>query len=137
MTVAGPEGARRIEVLAVTTDDAVAALEAALRSDSDVVLRATPPFRARMRARLHRRAGASEGSLVVDPRALFEGAPSYPEADETADDLAHGEAFTDRHRDRHREAVAEWRAAVRAARADVLAVETPAGEREVQVAWLG
>ena len=44
---------RRIESLAVTESDVIDALEATARSDRDIVLRVTPPFAARMRARIH------------------------------------------------------------------------------------
>lgn len=43
----------RIESLAVTESDVIDGLEAAARSDRDIVLRVTPPFSARMRARIH------------------------------------------------------------------------------------
>lgn len=44
---------RRIESLSVTESDVIDALEAAARSDRDIVLRVTPPFSGRMRARIH------------------------------------------------------------------------------------
>jgi hypothetical protein len=51
-----PEGssASDVRVVTVTTEDAVAALEANLRGDRGLVLRLTPPFHGRQRARLHR-----------------------------------------------------------------------------------
>jgi hypothetical protein len=44
---------RRIESLSVTESDVIDALEAVARSDRDIVLRVTPPFSGRMRARIH------------------------------------------------------------------------------------
>jgi hypothetical protein len=144
---AGPEGPRRVEVLAVTTEDAVAALEACLRRDADVVLRATPPYHARMRARLHRRdvapgtgTDAAEG-VVVDPRALFTGVPPFPTPDGTAADLDPGEAYGESHRERHVAAVEAWRETVRESRVDVATVEAAGAAGgtafAVDVAWLG
>jgi hypothetical protein len=159
-----PGDPHRVETLAVTTDDAVTALEARLRSGTDVVLRATPPFHARMRARLHRRdagpsgedasgprrgsgGGSGDGAgaagadppaaVVADPRELFVDVPPFPTPDGTAADFDPGEAFGDRHRERHVAAVEDWRASVRGARADRASVETPAGTGEVRLAWLG
>lgn len=43
-----------VRVVTVTTEDAVAALEANLRRSRGLVLRLTPPFHGRQRARLHR-----------------------------------------------------------------------------------
>jgi hypothetical protein len=62
-----PPDPRRIESLAVTASDVVDALEAAARRDRDIVLRVTPPFSGRMRARL-RDAGIVDeaGSGVED-----------------------------------------------------------------------
>lgn len=110
-----PAGIRSI---AVTTDDVVAAFEAAVRGRRDAVLRVTPPFEGRKRARLHV-AGtggeAGETALHLDPRRLIaDDAPPYPEVDATEDELrAAGEYSREAHRERHAEAVEEWRAAVR------------------------
>lgn len=111
-----PTGIRSI---AVTTDDVVAALEATVRGRREAVLRVTPPFEGRKRARLHV-AGTGgeygdETPIHLDPRRLVaDDAPAYPEVDATEDELrAAGEYSRDAHRERHAEAVAEWRAAVR------------------------
>ncbi|QZX99449.1 hypothetical protein [Halobaculum rubrum] len=75
-----------IRRLAVTTDDVIAALEARDRGRREAVLRVTPPFSGRMRARLHI-AGAegayeSDGDaepIHVDPRAFLpDGFPRFP-----------------------------------------------------------
>ncbi|WP_311173190.1 hypothetical protein [Halobellus ordinarius] len=48
-----PTDPRRIRALAVTTEDVVDAFEASVRGGRELVLRVTPPFSGRMRARLH------------------------------------------------------------------------------------
>lgn len=76
-------GPSAIRILAVTTDDVVAALEAADRGRRAAVLRITPPFAGRMRARLH--VEGSEGSydetepIHIQPRAFLpEEFPRFP-----------------------------------------------------------
>jgi hypothetical protein len=129
-----------IRSIAVTVDDVVTALEATRRSGRRTVLRITPPFSARMRARLHRPTGDDEATAAVhlDPAALVADPPAYPSPDDTADRLrAAGEYTTDRHHDRHAAAVREWRAAVREAVVDVATLPTDAGPHRVEVKRLG
>ena len=140
----GPE---RIRSIAVHREDVASALEAALRSDREVVLRVTPPFSGRMRARLHALgADAADGReavesgdapvpVHVDPRDLVADVPPYPEVDETA--ANHPEADVERRRELHAEAVESWRECVRAS--VVSAVEIAVGDesREVDVTVLG
>ncbi|WP_135824293.1 hypothetical protein [Halorussus ruber] len=146
---------RRIRSLAVTAADVVSAYEARQRSPRLLVLRVTPPFSGRMRARLHDPgpavAGtdpqsdldAETGALLVPPRRFVseESIPEYPSPDETEDALREDpdEEFTvERHRERHVEAVEAWREAV----ADAISgsVEFRLGESEtyrVEVKTLG
>lgn len=150
-----PSGAPgRIRSIAVHREDVATALEATLRSDREVVLRVTPPFSGRMRARLHALgAGAvsaptddNDGGpdktdpapVHVDPRDLVSAVPPYPEVDETT--AEHTDADIETRRDRHTEAVESWREAVR--ESVVGAVELDAVGRggdpvEVDVAALG
>ena len=141
MTADDPTAIRSI---AVTRDDVVTALEAALRSPQETVLRVTPPFSGRMRARLHEVGSGEfvgEGEPVhVDPESLVEDAPPYPEPGETEDELRSAEDVeytAERHRERHVEAVEEWRAAVRTSIVDSVELETPSGTHEVDVKTLG
>ncbi|MFC7136931.1 hypothetical protein ACFQRB_11505 [Halobaculum litoreum] len=74
-----------IRQLAVTADDAVAALEARERGRRDAVLRITPPFAGRMRARLHVAGGEGEYDgaepIHVEPRAFVaDDFPRFPGA---------------------------------------------------------
>ncbi|ELZ22247.1 hypothetical protein C475_17083 [Halosimplex carlsbadense 2-9-1] len=135
---------RQIRTLAVTAEDVVAALEARAQRDQSVVLRATPPFSGRMRARLHVGAGEYDESpapLHVDPEALLDdAAPTYPRPGDTEDELRDDpdvEYTVERHHDRHEEAVAAWRETVLDHVRDTASVETPQGPHEVGVSLLG
>ncbi|MFB6139184.1 MAG: hypothetical protein ABEJ26_01965 [Halosimplex sp.] len=140
----GSEDPTRIRALAVTVDDVVAALEARVQGDRPVVLRVTPPFSGRMRARLHvaSEAYADEPTPVhVPPESLLaDSAPAYPRPADTEDELRadpETEYTVDRHHDRHREAVANWRERVRSHLRDTVTIETADGPHEVDVAALG
>ncbi|MFC7068521.1 hypothetical protein [Halobaculum lipolyticum] len=72
-----------VRQLAVTADDVLAALEASERGRRDAVLRVTPPFAGRMRARLH--VAGAEGEydgaepIHVEPRAFLpDDFPRFP-----------------------------------------------------------
>ncbi|QHS17615.1 hypothetical protein [Halopenitus persicus] len=146
----------RIRVIVVHADDVVTALEARERGGRRTVLRVTPPFSGRMRARLHdaaatasgpatndRDSGAfSAGAVHVDPRSLVVDPPPYPDPDETEDRLRDRGAYdVETHRERHAAAVADWRDAVRDRIAETVAIEITAEARsrthEVRVSALG
>ncbi|WP_144921341.1 hypothetical protein [Halorubrum salsamenti] len=146
-----PSGAPdRIRSIAVHRGDVATALEAALRSDREVVLRVTPPFSGRMRARLHSLGAGTVGEpdageerssddpapIHVDPRDLVSDVPPYPEVDETMTD--HPDADVETRRKRHTEAVESWRETVRESVVDRVELDI-GNERavEVDVAALG
>jgi len=139
---------RVIRTVAVTVDDVVAALEANRSADRGAVLRITPPFSGRMRARIH--AGGTTYAtdpepIHLDPERLVDDAPDYPTADETApaaeasgstpDDEAAADIET--RRQRHTERVEAWRETVRQCLADTVDIGTPAGDHTVRVLALG
>lgn len=127
-----------IRSIAVTVDDVVTALEATRRSDRRTVLRITPPFSARMRARIHRPDSDTTAAIHLDPADLVVDPPPYPAPDDTADRLrAADEYTTDRHHDRHAAAVEEWRAAVRDAVVEAVDLPTETGSYRVEVKRLG
>ena len=139
-------GPDRIRSIAVHREDVANALEATLRSDREVVLRATPPFSGRMRARLHALdAGESQGDgdedadapvpIHIDPRALVADAPPYPEVDDTAADLPDADLET--RRERHAANVEAWREAVRERVAEAVEIEVDGETRTVDVTALG
>lgn len=142
----GSDDPTDVRSLAVTASDVVTAYEATRRSGREAVLRVTPPFAARMRARLHVAGGEGESyggataPVHVPPSALVDegSVPSYPEVDDTEDELRDRGAYTpERHRERHRARVEAWRAAVREAIVDRAAIETPAGSHAVEIKRLG
>jgi len=135
-----------IRVLAVHADDVVSALEANASREVRAVLRVTPPFAGRMRARLHLAGaeGAYEGDpepLHVDPaRLVADDTPGYPTPDRTEDELRSDPeaAYTPgAHRDYHERRVEEWRGQVREHLRERATVSTPGGPHEVRVATLG
>lgn len=142
---AGPRAAdvRRIRSLAVHVDDLLTALEARERVGRPAVLRVTPPFAGRMRARLHVVGG--EGRYVgedrpihVPPGAFVEDIPSFPSVDDTEDELrAEGEYSVERHHEAHERVVAEWRETVGGRLREHVAVKTEHGPHEVRVSYLG
>jgi hypothetical protein len=133
-----------VRSIAVTVEDLVAAVEMNRTSDKHAVLRVTPPFSGRMRARLH-----VEGSeeydgeptpLHVEPETLLDDPPSYPRPAETEDELREDPAETytvERHHDRHRAAVQEWRETIPNRISDRIRLATPDGDCDVSVTVLG
>jgi hypothetical protein len=132
-----------VHTLAVRTDDLVTALEANERRDAGAVLRVTPPFAGRMRARLHvegERDYEPPEPLHVPPERLVESIPPLPTPDDTEDAIRSDPEATyarELHRERHERAVERWRDAVREAVVETATVETPAGPHEVAVTTLG
>ena len=134
-----------INSLAVHADDIVSALEANAARESGAILRVTPPFNGRMRARLHVAGG--EGDYDTDPEPLHisplqlvdEGTPRYPTPDETEDKLREEEdKYTaERHREFHAERVEIWRKAVRDYFVSRTTLSTTAGPHEVTIQTLG
>ncbi|WP_096391591.1 hypothetical protein [Halopenitus persicus] len=151
----GPDPTR-IRVIVVHADDVVTALEARERGARRTVLRVTPPFSGRMRARIHDAAAtesdpptddgdsgtSSAGAVHVDPRSLVADPPPYPDPDETEDRLRNRGIYdVETHRERHVAAVADWRETVRDRIAETVAIEITAADRsrthEVRVSALG
>lgn len=139
------EDPRVIRSLAVTTDDVVTALEANSRRDAGAVLRITPPFAPRMRARLHR--AGTEGDygdvpepIHVDPAELVREPPAFPTPDDTERALRNDpdtDYSPDRHRERHVAVVEGWRETVRESVVDAVTLSLPDGDHEVTVKSLG
>lgn len=141
-----------IRSIAVSAEDVVMALEASQRDEADVVLRTTPPFSGRMRARIHvlepddrapgersgetDRDGHSPDPLVVPPADLVSEVPPLPHPDDTEDAIRADpglEYSPERHHGHHLAAVEEWRDTVRESIVDELVVSHGAGEHEVAV----
>lgn len=135
---------RVIRSVAVTSSDVVAALEMRKTSSKPAVLRLTPPFSGRMRARLHVEQSDeytdTPQPIHVHPEQLVEeSAPSYPRPSETEDELRTDPDRTytvEQHHDYHTERVTAWRETVSNSIAETLQLETTAGPHEVVVKTL-
>jgi len=103
-----------IKSIAISATDLIAAIEATA-DGSQTVLRVTPPFSGRMRARLHvvQSRDTDDETIHIDPNSLLTAdAPSYPTPDDTADELrgADDETYSvERHRSYHEQRLEEWR----------------------------
>jgi len=134
-----------VSTIAVSAEDVVSAVEAASRGGRETVLRITPPFSGRMRARIHVPVDGeydeTPAPIHVQPDALLTGAaPEFPTPAATEDELRADPDRTysrERHHDYHAERVAEWRDRVTDHVVDTVALDTPAGPHEVRVALLG
>jgi hypothetical protein len=133
-----------IRSVAVTAEDVVAAVESHHQREERVVLRVTPPFSGRMRARIHVSAvdGTGEtGAVHVDPTILLDDeAPPYPRPADAEDDLRADpdtEYTVERHHERHRKALERWRDRLPEHVRDRVTVETAEGPVTVDVAVLG
>jgi hypothetical protein len=133
-----------VRALAVTAEDVLTALEANERRKAGAVLRVTPPFSGRMRARLHIE-GTESGyddpaPLHVPPERFVRTVPSFPIPDETEDELRSDPetAYSpERHRRRHERAVETWREEVREAFVEETTIGRQGRERTVRVTVLG
>ena len=131
-----------INSIAVTIEDALAALEATEGTGRDPVLRVTPPFSGRMRARLHLAGeeGTYEGTkpIHISPARLVAPLPAYPTANETAAELDPDvDPNTDQHHQTHTERLDKWRETVCENLVDTTEIATPAGTVAIEVRWLG
>ncbi|WP_435349031.1 hypothetical protein [Haloarchaeobius sp. HRN-SO-5] len=142
-----PDDPTVVRSLAIHADDVVAALEAS-NQGIEVVLRVTPPFNGRMRARIHRvqSVASDDGGMTdqpgdapsvhVPPGSLVDdGVPPYPHADDTEPD--DGEYDVEAHHDRHVAALERWRERVREHIVDSVELQTPDGPHRVDVSVLG
>lgn len=134
---------RTIRSLAVHTADVVAAVEANHTAGLRTVLRVTPPFNPRMRARIHVEHNgeydAGPAPLHVEPQRFVD-APPYPTPDATEARLREDpevEYSVERHHERHTRAVEAWRVALTERIVDSVELDGDHGPHEVRVAALG
>lgn len=139
-----PENPGDIRSIAVTGEDVVTAAETNRTSDRTAILRVTPPFSGRMRARLHVRIHdepEQPAAIHIDPEQLLDAdTPAYPRPADTEDRLRTDpdrEYTVDRHREHHETAVQEWREAVHGAIRESVTLDTDDGPHEVTVHVLG
>ncbi len=132
-----------VRSIAITVDDVVTALEANVRRDAGVVVRITPPYSGRMRARIHVEGAESTydepAPIHVSPERLVASPPPFPTPDDTEDELRDdpdARYTPETHRLRHERAVERWRAAVRESIVDTVELSTSRGPHEVSVLTL-
>lgn len=134
-----------IQSLAVHVADVVAAVEMTQTTDRDAVLRVTPPFAGRMRARLHVEQDdqyeTEPRPLHVDPGTLLAAdVPAYPRPAETEDQLRTDPEATytvERHHERHTAAVESWRESLASGVRERATIQTPVGPHELAIVTLG
>jgi hypothetical protein len=132
-----------IRSIAVSIEDVVTALEVNHTGDQQAVLRVTPPFSGRMRARLHVDATSYTGETQpfhIPPGRLVEDPPPYPRPADTEDTLRtdpEEEYTVERHHERHTAAVAEWRDSVSETITDTVTVTVDETQQTLSVTTLG
>jgi hypothetical protein len=132
-----------ISVIVVRADDVATALETNLTSDEHAVLRLTPPFSGRMRARLHIERGTYEETpqpIHVAPETLVDDKPAYPRPADTETQIREDPNRTysvESHHDYHTERVTNWRQTIGDCIRDQAQISTPTEPHEVTVAVLG
>ena len=125
-----------IRSIAVSRDDVVDAFVYGRENPGAAVLRVTPPFHGRMRARIHvYRADDTRvtGAVHVQPETLLEDetVANYPTLEDEREDAPPDE--TERVRKRHAEAVDAWRERAREAIVETVALESADGPTTVSV----
>lgn len=127
-----------IRSIAVRPEDAVDAFAYSRENPGEAVLRITPPFHGRMRARIHvYRVDDTQmtGAVHISPADLIEDGvlAAYPRLEVEDGDGAEASRI----RKRHADAVGAWQERARDAIVDAVAIETDDGPRRVAVKPLG
>ena len=130
-----------IRSLAVSSDDVVNAFVYTRENPGTAVLRVTPPFHGRMRARLHVFQvddTPETGAIHVRPARLLEDGivEEFPTLEETKASLEDG-SCPETVREAHADAVDRWRKRARGAIVDEHVLETDEGASRVDVKRLG
>jgi hypothetical protein len=141
----GSEDPSVIRSIAVTVDDVVTAYEANRQRDANAVVRITPPFAPRMRARIHVGPADYETTpapIHVRPNELVDETETgpYPTPDRTEDELrADGDdpPNPESHHAYHLERIRSWRRRARRSIVETITIETSDGAHDVTVKPLG
>jgi hypothetical protein len=132
-----------VSVVVVRAEDVVTALETNVTSGEHAVVRLTPPFSGRMRARLHVERGTYDETprpVHIDPETIFDDPPAYPRPADTETQIRDDTNRTysvDAHREYHTQRVADWRQTIPTCIRDRVEIPTPDGPHEVSIAVLG
>ncbi|AGB31002.1 hypothetical protein C488_02465 [Natrinema pellirubrum DSM 15624] len=140
----GEDDPRAIRSIALSPEDAVDAYVYGRENPGDAVLRVTPPFHGRMRARIHvyRRDDTElTGAVHLSPAAVIgdDVVADYPDLEAA---LADADADPDsdeaeRLRKRHAESVETWRDRAREEIVETVTLETHEGPQQVEIKTLG
>lgn len=127
-----------IRSVAVSPADVVDAYVYTRRNPETAVLRVTPPFHGRMRARLHvyhLDDAAETGAIHIAPGGLLEDAvrERYPRLELDAD----ASDAPERLRSRRETALDRWREVARESLVDAVVVETSTGSHRIAITPLG
>lgn len=133
-----------IRSVALSPEDAVDAYVYSRENPGDAVLRATPPFHGRMRARIHvYQVDDTEltGAVHISPADVIadDVIATYPDLESHLPEVDEGEGSDDPdaiHK-RHAKAVADWQDRAREAIVDSVTLETDAGPVDVEIKALG
>lgn len=136
----GSDDPTTIRSLAVSPADAADAYAYSQENPGEAVLRVTPPFHGRMRARLHvYRVDDTQttGAVHVAPADVIadDVVAAYPRLEDERDGATDADA--DRIRERHAAAVADWRDRAADTLVESVRLETDDGPHEVEVKRLG
>ena len=129
-----------IRSLAVSPDDVANAYAYTQENPGEAVLRVTPPFHGRMRARLHvyhRDDTELTGALHVPPNAVIANdvVADYPSLEDELEDT--DPSATAKIRKRHADAVEEWQERARESIVDETTLETDEGSHRVEIKRVG
>jgi len=132
-----------IRKVAVSRADVVSALELNHTSDQHAVLRITPPFSGRMRARLHVTQNDEYSDqpqpVHIEPESVVtDETPAFPRPADTEQKLREDPDQTysvEHHHSYHTEALEEWRSAVTIRKA--VTIQKPTELHEVELSVLG
>ncbi len=136
------DGPSAIRSIALSPEDAVDAYVYGRENPGEAVLRVTPPFHGRMRARIHvYHVDDAEltGAVHLSPATVIadDVLAAYPDLESALAEADDDPAADDPLRDRHAVAVAEWRTRARDAIVDSIALETDDGTHRVDLKTLG
>ncbi|OLZ40246.1 hypothetical protein A6E15_04270 [Natrinema saccharevitans] len=138
----GEDDPGAIRSIALSPEDAVDAYVYGRENPGDAVLRVTPPFHGRMRARIHvyRRDDAElTGAIHLSPADVIadDVVADYPDLESALADADADPDEAERLRERHADSVAAWRERAREAIVETVTLETDEGPQQVEVKTLG
>ncbi|ELY47390.1 hypothetical protein [Natronorubrum sulfidifaciens] len=129
-----------IRSLALSPDDAASAYAYTQENPGEAVLRVTPPFHGRMRARLHvyqRDDTELTGAIHIPPESVIASdvIDDYPRLEAALEDATPDE--TDEIRKRHADAVEKWQARARESILEATTIDTDDGPQLVELKQIG